>query len=606
MEVKMERSSFFNSVNGDRRYDATDWAAYFASFIGNGVFGSPADCLKAVPEGGMRVALLPGSAWINGYYYVNTARLPLALDMADGVLKRIDRVVIQWNLADRQIIALIKKGSAAVTPVAPVLQRDASVYEICVADILVSAGATSIMETDISDKRQDHQLCGVVASVVSEEHSHDLNMLEGPLNIEKGGTGAATAAAARNALGLGNTSGALPIANGGTGQTSASAARNALGAAGLATATGDANGLMSAEDKEKLNGIATSANNYVHPNSGVIAGNYRQMTVNAQGHITGASNPTWSLSQGGTGATSDENARKNLMEKAGIANDKGNWNLNGVVLQMNSPTTALTGAPSSYGIILSASVGTEVHQFWMTQAGGAIYHRGGNANGWAATTWTKLFDDTMVVPIANGGTGAASVEAARNALGLGNTSGALPIANGGTGATTATAARNALGLGNTTGAVPVANGGTGATTVAGARNALGLGDTSGAVPIANGGTGQTTAAAARNALGLGNTTGAVPVANGGTGATTVEAARNALGLGNTAGAVPIANGGTGQTTVAAARNALGLGNTAGAVPIGNGGTGQTSAKGAMNALGIFYAASLPASGTDGQVCLVPV
>ena len=42
------------------------------------------------------------------------------------------------------------------------------------------------------------------------------------------------------------------------------------------------------------------------------------------------------------------------------------------------------------------------------------------------------------------------------------------------------------------------------------------------------------------------------------------------------------------------------------VPIANGGTGATSAKGALSNLGIFYAASLPSSGTDGQICLVPV
>lgn len=44
------------------------------------------------------------------------------------------------------------------------------------------------------------------------------------LPVANGGTGATTAAGARNALGLGNTAGALPVANGGTGATSASAA----------------------------------------------------------------------------------------------------------------------------------------------------------------------------------------------------------------------------------------------------------------------------------------------------------------------------------------------------------------------------------------------
>ena len=42
------------------------------------------------------------------------------------------------------------------------------------------------------------------------------------------------------------------------------------------------------------------------------------------------------------------------------------------------------------------------------------------------------------------------------------------------------------------------------------------------------------------------------------------------------------------------------------VSIANGGTGATSAKSALSNLGIFYAASLPSSGTDGQICLVPV
>ena len=87
--------------------------------------------------------------------------------------------------------------------------------------------------------------------------------------------------------------------------------------------------------------------------------------------------------------------------------------------------------------------------------------------GWPVSLSTPL-------PIAQGGTGKTTVAAARNALGLGNTSGAVPIANGGTGATTAAAARNALGLGNTTGAVPLANGGTGATTAANARTNLGI------------------------------------------------------------------------------------------------------------------------------------
>lgn len=51
---------------------------------------------------------------------------------------------------------------------------------------------------------------------------------------------------------------------------------------------------------------------YTHPNSGVTAGTYRSVTVNAQGHVIAASNPTLAIANGGTGATTAEQARKNL------------------------------------------------------------------------------------------------------------------------------------------------------------------------------------------------------------------------------------------------------------------------------------------------------
>lgn len=49
---------------------------------------------------------------------------------------------------------------------------------------------------------------------------------------------------------------------------------------------------FTAAERTKLNGIAANANNYTHPNSGVTAGTYKSVTVNAQGHITSGTNPT--------------------------------------------------------------------------------------------------------------------------------------------------------------------------------------------------------------------------------------------------------------------------------------------------------------------------
>ena len=64
----------------------------------------------------------------------------------------------------------------------------------------------------------------------------------GTLPVANGGTGQTTLAAARNAMGLGNTTGALPVANGGTGQTTLAAARNAMGLGNTTGALPVANG----------------------------------------------------------------------------------------------------------------------------------------------------------------------------------------------------------------------------------------------------------------------------------------------------------------------------------------------------------------------------
>ena len=63
----MQKSSFFNSVSGDRKYKAEDWAQYFASLIGNGVFPQPSTGLQVVAGESMDVTVHAGNAWINGY-----------------------------------------------------------------------------------------------------------------------------------------------------------------------------------------------------------------------------------------------------------------------------------------------------------------------------------------------------------------------------------------------------------------------------------------------------------------------------------------------------------------------------------------------------------
>ena len=164
----MEKSSFFNSISGDRRYKAEEWAEYFASFISNGVFPNPSTGLQVLASNSMIITVNTGKAWINGYFYFNTSNLTITLDNADGVLNRIDRVVVRWDLQDRVISVQVKKGTYSATPSAAAIQRDADAYELVLADIYMGAGAVSVSQANITDQRLNSTLCGLVVGTVGE------------------------------------------------------------------------------------------------------------------------------------------------------------------------------------------------------------------------------------------------------------------------------------------------------------------------------------------------------------------------------------------------------------------------------------------------------
>jgi hypothetical protein len=161
-----ESSSFFNSVNGDRKYKADAFARYFAKFIGNGVFPNPSTGLQIEAGTGMNVTEHSGDGFINGYTYGNDADLSLTVDIADGVLSRKDNIVLRWDLAARSITAQVVKGISASSPAAPALVRTAEQYDLKLAEIYISAGVTSITQSMISDTRLDSTVCGIVTQMI--------------------------------------------------------------------------------------------------------------------------------------------------------------------------------------------------------------------------------------------------------------------------------------------------------------------------------------------------------------------------------------------------------------------------------------------------------
>lgn len=171
----MSEMSFpYGSANHDRRYKSSDFRAYYAQMIGNGVYYSNANALKVREGEGMTVLLGIGGAFIEGVGYRNTSDLAFKLDTADGALSRIDRIVIRNDYKKRDTYAAVLKGTYNANPQAAALTRNADAYEIAVADVLVAKGVISITQAAITDTRLNNDLCGIVTGLIQQADTTEI------------------------------------------------------------------------------------------------------------------------------------------------------------------------------------------------------------------------------------------------------------------------------------------------------------------------------------------------------------------------------------------------------------------------------------------------
>ncbi|WP_055069434.1 hypothetical protein [Clostridium massiliamazoniense] len=167
-----QESSFFNAelINGsyDRVYNAENWAAYFASFLSNGIAYTAQNTLLVEASNGMEVLVNTGIAFINGYRYANTTPLAVSINPANSTYNRITSIVIELNLSTRNILIKTLDGEASTNPVAPTLIQNSGVYQLQLATVLVQAGTTNICSSNITDTRSNPTVCGWLGLLMEE------------------------------------------------------------------------------------------------------------------------------------------------------------------------------------------------------------------------------------------------------------------------------------------------------------------------------------------------------------------------------------------------------------------------------------------------------
>ena len=75
------------------------------------------------------------------------------------------------------------------------------------------------------------------------------------------------------------------------------------------------------------------------------------------------------------------------------ADTTANWGALNTSLYFYTNTGQLIDQPSQWGYVLNLGQGSEVHQIWMEQASGSLWHRGGNGAGWNGS-WRRMLDSS--------------------------------------------------------------------------------------------------------------------------------------------------------------------------------------------------------------------
>lgn len=169
------KSGFFNSVDGDRLYNADEMSTYFEGLVSDGVYATIGDGLIVRASSGMGITVGTGRALVKMRWLKNDAVLPLTIAAADVQYKRIDAVVLKCDLSDgaRAITIEIKQGTPAANPVMPAPLNTQTVKELVLACVTVNRGATAINQSNIADMRGS-VVCGWVTGLVKQVDTSEL------------------------------------------------------------------------------------------------------------------------------------------------------------------------------------------------------------------------------------------------------------------------------------------------------------------------------------------------------------------------------------------------------------------------------------------------
>lgn len=160
---------FFNSVSGDRKYNADTFNNFFEGLIASdGIFENVGYNFAVQAKSGLSVEVLSGKAMVNGCWVKNDATTTITCNAAHNLYSRYDVISLEHNTTNRNITLKYRTGTPSSNPIKPAPIRTSVQHEIILAYILIKPNATTITAANIEDCRYNTDICGVITGLIEQ------------------------------------------------------------------------------------------------------------------------------------------------------------------------------------------------------------------------------------------------------------------------------------------------------------------------------------------------------------------------------------------------------------------------------------------------------
>ena len=170
--------------NNQDAYVGAEWVMKWLHGRTSGVFGAENNLAMTVVPDSMSIQISDGIGWLsnangdgivfwNDNDQTNGRKLILTHDVADGVLDRIDRIVVTWETTNYVALPTISvlKGTPSGEPVPPSLTNNNIQRQISLAKVRIPAGIVSLKPSMVTDERLDPDVCGLVTETIKADTS---------------------------------------------------------------------------------------------------------------------------------------------------------------------------------------------------------------------------------------------------------------------------------------------------------------------------------------------------------------------------------------------------------------------------------------------------